>query len=208
MEIWPCREQKQNSANNVSVLPLRSPGTVFRTTCVRPLSPKDGCGIDWKSTSSSSPTTSENQSQRIVDKWNRLLSSTVEASSVNVLKKRLDDWSKDVDYQILFHNNHKLQVNLALKSVSSWAELNAHCRLGATLRAGTSRLAPNSGRHPLTDWLTELWFYVPWDNNKAISETFPKPISWLGMEKLNLTQQKHTFTNQKKYTTTQNTHKN
>jgi len=31
-----------------------------------------------------------------------------------------------------------------------------------------------------------------------ISETFPKPISLLGMEKLNLTQQKHTFTNQKK----------
>jgi len=36
----------------------------------------------------------------------------------------------------------------------------------------------------------------------------PKPISWLGMEKLNLTQQKHTFTNQKKCTTTQNKHKN
>jgi len=29
-------------------------------------------------------------------------------------------------------------------------------------------------------------------------KTFPKPISWLGMEKLNLSQQKHTFTNQKK----------
>jgi len=36
---------------------------------------------------------------------------------------------------------------------------------------------------------------------------FPKPISWLGMEKLNLTQQKHTFTNQNKCTTTQNKHK-
>jgi len=35
---------------------------------------------------------------------------------------------------------------------------------------------------------------------------FPKPISWLGMEKLNLTQQNHAFTNQKKYTTTQNKH--
>jgi len=33
---------------------------------------------------------------------------------------------------------------------------------------------------------------------------FNKPISWLGMEKLNLTQQKHTFTNQNKCTTTQN----
>jgi len=36
---------------------------------------------------------------------------------------------------------------------------------------------------------------------------FPKPISWLGMEKQNLTQQKHTFSNQKKRTTTQNKHK-
>jgi len=36
---------------------------------------------------------------------------------------------------------------------------------------------------------------------------FPKPNSWPGTEKLNLTQQKHTFTNQKKCTTTQNKHK-
>jgi len=35
----------------------------------------------------------------------------------------------------------------------------------------------------------------------------PKPISWLGVEKLNLTQQRHIFTNQKKCTTTQNKHK-
>jgi len=34
---------------------------------------------------------------------------------------------------------------------------------------------------------------------------FSKPISWLGTEKLNLTQQKYTFTNQKKCTTTQKT---
>jgi len=33
------------------------------------------------------------------------------------------------------------------------------------------------------------------------------PISWLGMEKLNLTRQKHTLTNQKKRTTTQNKQK-
>jgi len=33
---------------------------------------------------------------------------------------------------------------------------------------------------------------------------FPKLISWPGMEKLNATQQTHTFTNQKKCTTTQN----
>jgi len=38
----------------------------------------------------------------------------------------------------------------------------------------------------------------------VISETLNKPISWLGMEKLNLTQQKHAFTNQKKCITTQN----
>jgi len=37
-------------------------------------------------------------------------------------------------------------------------------------------------------------------------ETFPEPISWLGTEKLNLTQQKHAFTNQNKRTTTQNKH--
>jgi len=35
---------------------------------------------------------------------------------------------------------------------------------------------------------------------------FPKPISWLEWKKQNLTQQKHTFTNQKKCTT-QNKHK-
>jgi len=55
-------------------------------------------------------------------------------------------------------------------------------------------------------WLTELWFFVPLDTKYVISETLPKPISWLGVEKLNLTQQKHTFTNQKKCTTTQNKH--
>jgi len=41
----------------------------------------------------------------------------------------------------------------------------------------------------------------------GISETFPKPISWLGMEKQNLTQQKHAFSNRDKCTTTQNKHK-
>jgi len=35
---------------------------------------------------------------------------------------------------------------------------------------------------------------------QVISETFPKTVSWLGMEQLKLT-------NQKKYTTTQNKHK-
>jgi len=54
------------------------------------------------------------------------------------------------------------------------------------------------------DWLTELRFYIPIDTKQVILETFPKPISWLSMVKLNLTQQKHAFTNQKKCTTTQN----
>jgi len=45
------------------------------------------------------------------------------------------------------------------------------------------------------DWLTELRCYVPLNTQQVISEMFPKPISWLGIEKLNVTQQKHTFTN-------------
>jgi len=48
--------------------------------------------------------------------------------------------------------------------------------------------------------LTELKFYITLDAKYVILETFP-------MEKLNLTQRKHTFTNQKKCTTPQNKHK-
>jgi len=54
--------------------------------------------------------------------------------------------------------------------------------------------------------LTDV-FYIPLEIKYVISETFPKPISWLGMEKQNLIQQKHTFINQKKCTTAQNKHK-
>jgi len=54
--------------------------------------------------------------------------------------------------------------------------------------------------------LTELRFYVALDTKQVILETFPKPISWLGMEKVNIMQQKHAFTNQNKCTTTQNKH--
>ena len=43
--------------------------------------------------------------------------------------------------------------------------------------------------------------------NRSFRIRSPKPISGLGMEKVNLTQQKHAFTNQKKYTTAQNKHK-
>jgi len=45
-------------------------------------------------------------------------------------------------------------------------------------------------------------FYVPPDTEQVTSETFPKPISWLGKKKPNITQQKHAFTNQKKCTST------
>jgi len=55
--------------------------------------------------------------------------------------------------------------------------------------------------------LIELRFYVPLNGKQVISETSSKPISWLCIEKANLSQQKHAFTNQKKCTTTQNKHK-
>jgi len=57
-------------------------------------------------------------------------------------------------------------------------------------------------------WVSELWFLRPTRHKQVILETFPKPVSWLAMEKLNLTQQKHAFTNQNKCTTTQNKQKN
>jgi len=57
--------------------------------------------------------------------------------------------------------------------------------------------------HNTNDW-PSCGFTSHSTQNNAISE---KPISWLGMEKLNLTQQKHPFTNQKKCTMTQNKHK-
>ena len=40
---------------------------------------------------------------------------------------------------------------------------------------------------PQSRFLIKLWFYVPLDTKQVISDTFPKPNSWLGMEKLNLT---------------------
>jgi len=55
----------------------------------------------------------------------------------------------------------------------------------------------------------ELRFYVPSTQNRSFHRRSPSQSLGLviGMEKLNLTQQKHTFTNQKKCTTTQNKHK-
>jgi len=52
------------------------------------------------------------------------------------------------------------------------------------------------------DWVKVL---RPTRNKIGHFGDVPKPISWLGMEKLNPTQQKHAFTNQKKCTTTQTT---
>ena len=53
----------------------------------------------------------------------------------------------------------------------------------------------------LIDWLIELRFTSHLTQNKSFRRRFPKPISWLGLawygKKRNLTQQKHTFTNQK-----------
>ena len=56
--------------------------------------------------------------------------------------------------------------------------------------------------------LTDLTFYVPLNTKWVILETFPQAnlFAWYG-KKLNLTQQKHPFTNHKKCTTAQNKHK-
>jgi len=40
-------------------------------------------------------------------------------------------------------------------------------------------------------WWSQLRFYVLLDTKQVISKTFPMPITWFGMENLNLTQQKH-----------------
>ena len=48
---------------------------------------------------------------------------------------------------------------------------------------------------------------MPLDTKISHFGDVPKPISWLGMEKQNLTQQKQAFTNQNKCTTTQNKQK-
>jgi len=37
-------------------------------------------------------------SQRVVNTWNRLSALVVQAPTVNNFKKRLDDWSTDVDF--------------------------------------------------------------------------------------------------------------
>jgi len=54
------------------------------------------------------------------------------------------------------------------------------------------------------DWVKVL---CPTQHKIGYFGDIPKPISWLRMEKVNLTELKHTLTNQKKRTTTQNKHK-
>jgi len=51
-------------------------------------------------------------SVKIVNLWNKLPESVVESSSVNVFKKRLDDWIADVDFKSSASDplHHKLQV--------------------------------------------------------------------------------------------------
>jgi len=56
---------------------------------------------------------------------------------------------------------------------------------------------------PLIDWVKVL---RPTRHKKGHLGDIPEPIAWFGMEKLKLTQQKHTFTDRNKHTTTQNKH--
>jgi len=74
------------------------------------------------------------------------------------------------------------------------------------LRDVTGRTKKRKG---VIDWLIEFWFGFTSNSTRARSfrRRFPKPVSRLGMgKKLNLTQQTHAFTNQKKCTTTRNKH--
>jgi len=71
------------------------------------------------------------------------------------------------------------------------------------LERGWCKLTGITSTKYSVDWLIELSHST---QTRSFRKHFPKPISWLGTEKkLNLTQQKHTFINQKKCTTTQKT---
>jgi len=86
----------------------------------------------------------------------------------------------------------------------------SHAMRQACLSAYSRLITAIKSNHPHKPSPTGycLTFLHPTQHKKKIiSETFPTPSSWLGMEKQNLTQKKHTFTNQKKCTTTQNKHK-
>ena len=65
-------------------------------------------------------------------------------------------------------------------------------------------LVTGKSTRSVADWLR---FYIALDTKWVISETFFPANLLDGVEKLNLTQQKHAFTNQKKCTTRQNKHK-
>ena len=70
----------------------------------------------------------------------------------------------------------------ALKDPSS--KIIHRCHLLLILQKGTSSFlyARSPMPEPHTYRLTELRFKVPLNTKQVISETFPKPISWLGME--------------------------
>ena len=74
------------------------------------------------------------------------------------------------------------------------------CQATNSSPSGHSNRMPDDGTSKSKHWLqyqsTELSFYIPLDTKRVISETFHKPMSWPGIEKLNLNQ-KHTFTNKK-----------
>jgi len=82
----------------------------------------------------------------------------------------------------------------------------------------TKTFSPRPRSRPRLSFQDQDHFSCPWSASRletktkvsrlypCILETFPKPISWLGMEKLNVTQQKHAFTN-KKCIPTQTKHK-
>ena len=75
------------------------------------------------------------------------------------------------------------------------------------LNPHASSVVPSIQHHVgFIDWLS-CCFTLHSTQNRSFRRRLTKPVSWLGMEKLNLTQQKHTFTHQQKCTTTQNTHK-
>jgi len=78
--------------------------------------------------------------------------------------------------------------------------MQQHCWQYCKVKRFAHRLKPSLS--------IELWFYCTSHSrqNRSLRRRFPSQSLGLGVGKLNLTQQKHTFTNQKKCTTTQNKH--
>ena len=136
-----------------------------------------------------------------------LISGTYNATvlGVNWLKvpRDLQNSFTEVDQNLRLTN---VLCLVQLKLIRATPQHHWHQRLGPT-QMPLCHLLSHAKHMLLSNWLTELRFDIPFNTKWVILKTFPKPISWLGMEKLNLTQQKHTFSNQKKCTTTQNRRK-